>query len=702
MLNRFAVNLDRRHNRSGDRRRELLAGLFACFATLLSASGASSEAPPLSSIGQVRSLAPAEAAAGQPVRIRAVVTFHNSRPDCFVEDATGGIYVARPGASEPLTMGELVEIEGTTGAGDFAPIIREHKVRRLGPGSLPAPIEPTFEQLLAGREDSRWVEVRGVVRFVLDVRPSHVLIQLKMLDGKLDCYLYDWQEPELSQWVGAAVRLRGAVGGTFNQNRQLVAPRLFVHASTGVFIEAPAPEDPFAAPAQPVRSLITYTTAAGIRPRAKCRGVVTHQQPGHSLFIRDDTHGLYIQTRQTNRLAVGDRVEALGFPRMGVYTPLLEDAVFRRIGAGTNPAPTRISASDVLLGERDSDLVAVKAQLLETATGVQEQILVLQSGSLVFSAHLADKDFAPIRNGSQLEVTGVCLIQEVIDLDGTLEPSSFRMLLRTAGDIRVLQQPSIWTVPRLLWTLGGMAIVILAVLFWVWVLNRRVRQQTALIGQKLQREAALEERTRLAREIHDSLEQELAGITMQLDTAAAKLGTAPDMAARSLTLARQMIRRSQSEVHRSVWDLRSNALEFEGLDAALEKTAASLASGFRKITVQAPPEFPRLPGWMENHLLRIGQEALNNAVRHGEAKSITIELRIAANQLSMLIRDDGIGFDVQHPPTAQPGCFGLLGMHERAEKLGGQVTIRSQPGAGTDIEVSVPIPPTQQLTGSGL
>ena len=126
--------------------------------------------------------------------------------------------------------------------------------------------------------------------------------------------------------------------------------------------------------------------------------------------------------------------------------------------------------------------------------------------------------------GSELELTGVCLAQPVENWNPSLptQPESFQLLLRSADDVVVLQYPSWWTLVAPGWMLGIVSVVLLAGFAWVFVLDRRVRQQTDIIQQKIQREAVLEERTRIAREFHDTLEQELAAITIQLDTVSAQ------------------------------------------------------------------------------------------------------------------------------------------------------------------------------------
>ena len=181
--------------------------------------------------------------------------------------------------------------------------------------------------------------------------------------------------------------------------------------------------------------------------------------------------------------------------------------------------------------------------------------------------------------------------------------------------------------------LGIMSLILLAGLAWVVTLDRRVRQQTRIIQQKVRREGVLEERDRIAREFHDTLEQELAAITIQLDAVEAQLNGSPETARRLLGLARNMARRSLSEARRSVWDLRSHLLENSDLAAALTEMAAPLsaASGV-EIAVQSTGAPRKLPAVTEHNLLRIAQEALANALKHSGAKKIVVALNYESSR----------------------------------------------------------------------
>jgi signal transduction histidine kinase len=303
-----------------------------------------------------------------------------------------------------------------------------------------------------------------------------------------------------------------------------------------------------------------------------------------------------------------------------------------------------------------------------------------------------DSRINQLQNGSELELTGVCLAQPVENWNPSLpsHPEAFQLLLRSADDVVVLHRPSWWTLSRLCWMLGMLSVVLFAGFAWVFVLDRRVRQQTAIIQQKIQREAILEERTRIAREFHDTLEQELAAITIQLDTVAAQFNNAPGIARQLLELARTMSRRSLFEARRSVWDLRSHLLENSNLVTALSEVTKLMASSANlQIHVETSGEPRRLAATVENNLLRIAQEALANALKHARASHIIVKVNYEPNRVRLRICDDGVGFDTSSHATIYGGHFGLLDMSERAGKIGGTFSMISASGQGTEIVVAV-------------
>jgi signal transduction histidine kinase len=448
-------------------------------------------------------------------------------------------------------------------------------------------------------------------------------------------------------------------------------------------IEAPAPE-------VPVTSLLLFAPGTGAAHRVRVRGVVEYQQPGEALFLQVQGNGLRVLSRDNTRVAIGELVDVVGFPAVGETAPILEDAVLHRVGQTSPPRPIPLQL-DRPWEQFDAALVTTEAKLLDRQQRPDGLTLLLQNAGVFFSATLpagtAYGDLTSVPQNSNLNLTGVCLVES-----GGLwhTPQSFRILLRSPGDVRVLQTPSWWNLRHTLWILAATLGVLLFAFAWVVVLGRRVREQMRVIRQKLKHGAVLEERNRIARELHDNLEQELAGITMQLDLAADCFQQSPGLARQALDTARDMSRHSMVEARRSVWDLRCQMLEEGDLVFAIRQTVEPLVALENvnvEVSVHGLPM--RLPGQIEMNLLRIAQEAVANAVKHGQAKSVKIALQYGPDSVSLSVADNGRGFAAGEAlPT---GHFGLLDMRERAQSLQSHLIVESQPGRGTRVALEVPL-----------
>jgi len=158
-------------------------------------------------------------------------------------------------------------------------------------------------------------------------------------------------------------------------------------------------------------------------------------------------------------------------------------------------------------------------------------------------------------------------------------------------------------------------------------------------------------------------------------------------------MAQRMARHSLTEARRSVMDLRASVLEDQDLAAALQSGALLWTAGERvEVSVDVSGTSRPLPQAMEQHLLRIAQEAVTNILKHAHASKIWIKLHMETKKLYLRILDNGRGFEQRNIFSPLGGHFGLLGMRERAERLGGELHLASHPGEGTEVEVEVPLP----------
>jgi signal transduction histidine kinase len=199
----------------------------------------------------------------------------------------------------------------------------------------------------------------------------------------------------------------------------------------------------------------------------------------------------------------------------------------------------------------------------------------------------------------------------------------------------------------------------------------------------------IEERQRIAREFHDTLEQELAGLSLRLDAAVSRV---TDEKARDLLgQQRALLQRLQTETRDFVLDLRDPAADHAPPDKALASLLSHLqATTAIPLKLSVAGALPELPPLERNHLLRIAREAVHNAIKYSNANEVDVSLEQADGTLKLEVTDDGDGFEVAEAEKLE-GRFGMRGMRERAKKTGGRLEIRSEPGRGTKIEFTLPV-----------
>jgi PAS domain S-box-containing protein len=466
------------------------------------------EAPAaLMTAAEIRALTAAQAAAARPVSVRAVVTHVNEGGYyLFLQDETDGIYVDVFGARPPPTHpGDVALVEGVTAPGLFAPQIRLRRLTIVGKGPLPPARPSTYEELASGKLDSRLVSVTGAVR-AIGVEPPRADKQYRLVvslaaDGgtfEVRVHLANPTGMRMEGLIDATVTIAGVCGGIFNGKRQLIGVVLHAPDASAIVVTEAAPTlDPFAQGARAIASLFQFAPKGRESHRVRVDGTVTYRQSGGALYIWDGTAGMLVQTTQPDSLLVGDEVEVVGFPVMGEWTPILADAIFKRVHAGAPPAPVTTTAErEAGADGHDARLVTLEATLLDVVEHDRALTLALMADNVVFNAEVPaprTEGHLELERRSHLRLTGI----SVARADNVLKrPIGFKLLLRTTGDLQVLSRPPFWTFGRLLTGLASLAALCALVVVWVVVLRRRVREQTEIIRGQIQREATLEDRYR--------------------------------------------------------------------------------------------------------------------------------------------------------------------------------------------------------------
>ncbi len=666
----------------------------------------------LTSAAAVRSLSADEAATGRGVRIRGQLMFLAASGNAMVLlDRGEGIYVALPRAAERgFRLGDEIEVTGVSDDGDFAPILRGHQATRVGSGALPPPRPSSVAEINAGGLDAAWVELRGIVRACVPMPPPRLSggttaparesWRLTFAQGDDHMTVQVSGSINSAELVDAEVRLSAIVFNVHNAHRQFV--RAYVQVPDAAFIATvvAAPADPFVQPVQRLADVLRFSRDGFSGHRVHVRGIVTGHRDGQTLWIREGENGMRITSAQTGELRPGDEVDVAGFPDHGSYTPSLSDAVFRRLGGGPAPAP-RLLTGPAEIARHDANLVAIDATLRAVRTTDTTLTLVLDWQQREVHARplwAGDiPDAARWQPGSRLRVAGLCVAgqADVVRPTGLWRAEDLQLWLRSPADVTILQPAPWFTASRALTIFITLALAAVTALVLVALMARRklAQREEARKLAEVEFSAMLAERNRLARDIHDTLAQDLNAVSMQLELAknAARSGLG-DPAAVHVGTAHQIVRKCLAEARESIWNMRSHILEQHLLPEALRRVAEQLAAGATcTVRTEVHGEVRRLAPALENNLLRIGQEAVSNALRHARARTVDLALHFEPTRVRLVVSDDGVGFD----PAAVPATgshFGLRGMRERVTQMQGSLTFTSGSGSGTRLEVTIEAP----------
>jgi signal transduction histidine kinase len=546
--------------------------------------------------------------------------------------------------------------------------------------------------------DAQFVEIKGVVRQCWPAETNSDIwgIVLAADGGTIPVRIFLPQAPLVQ--VDAEVSVKAICFYQFNQKRQVLSSILQVPHGLKLEIEKLQPADPYAAPTQSSASLLQFAPNVPYGHRVHVHGIVTCSQPGSLVWIRDTSSGLRIQTRQQDHLEVGDELDVLGFPSYGTATPLLEDAIYQKVGKTTPPEPLNLTDPSGASDNQD-DLVSIQATLTEIHPIQDGVALSLEKSGKSFKAILRQPSDAPghpdWQPGTLVRVTGICTViyDDFRPVMGVWQPQSFQILLRSPADLKVIQPPPWWTAKHIIFLLGFIAVASLLASSVVLLLARRRLQEQARRRAMAESEfaAILAERNRLAREIHDTLAQGLTATSVQMQLMDKHTEGASEEMIHHLHLSQQLVRSSLKEARNSIWNMRSQVLESDNLAGALTNILKQMADGTELQTnVKVTGQARRLSPVIENNLLRVGQEAITNAAKHARAKHIQVTLQFGETKFTLKVLDDGCGFDAASPQSREGG-FGLVGMHERAVELKGELQVRTAPNQGTEISLQVPL-----------
>lgn len=567
------------------------------------------------------------------------------------------------------------------------------------------PIPVTAAQLLCGKHDYEFVRIEGAITDLFrDEDDQHYRFFIIQSDGYTiyaPSRTITASDATLRRLVGAQVSVCGTCDANLHPTnpRRQVPRTLYIWNLEDIKVLKPAPENPYAVDEIGDLSGLQPADLPHIGRRRTSGKVLAVWDRDKTLIMTRDGRIMRIELSEGPLPATDAFIETVGIPETDVYHVNLTRADWRP----TDPFPvperpvTNLTTRSILSdrygregfrAEFHGRTIRLRGIVRSLAT---KEFHLEDDGHLVpVDATSSQKALTALEVGCTVEVTGICVLNVESWRPSAPFPriKGFTLVPRTADDIAILSRPPWWTPQRLLTALGIIVLVLTVLLV--------LREQLGRIKTRLK----VNERTRLAVELHDSLAQNLSGITFEINAADRFADEDPAASRQHLNLASRILRSCREELRNCIWELRSRALEADRMDDAIRQTLTPhIGTAALRVRFNVPRRL--ISDNTAHALLRIVRELASNAVRHGHASQIRIAGALDEGRLLFSVADNGCGFDPESRPGIEEGHFGLQGVRERVEAQDGTMEIESHPGGGAKITIAMQLRTPEEESRNG-
>ncbi|MBR2839164.1 MAG: sensor histidine kinase [Kiritimatiellae bacterium] len=655
--------------------------------------------------------------------LEATVTFPCDRRcrTFAAEDETGSVILreisTRSTTSNPplpvLRRGDRIHVSGCTTRHETTGISSAEvkSLKILGHVQMPPPAPVPPDELRDPIWQNRFIRLRGTVQDAfhdeIDSNWNYIVIR----SGRETIYApftTDGTDGDrLKSIVDAEIEVEG-LNTPFNRgNRRMIGFMLHISGWDAIIVTKPAPTNPFGVPLLDANRDTSAAISSGIGRRRTKGRVLAVWHKDRILLRTKEGRIVRVDLSGGDPPEYGATIEAAGLPETDLYRLNLSRAIWRPAGETVEAEPKAESVTVGRLTTSESNIRGIQTAYHGKAIRMKGIVRSLPSpggdgrlglecdGQIVpVDASACPDAFDGVEIGCVLEVSGICLMET-----DNWRPSApfphvegFAIVVRTPDDIRILARPPWWTRGRLLSVIGTLLAALFGIFAWNRMLNRRAEQR----GKELAAEQVAHvtsdlkvyERTRLAVELHDSLSQNLTGVSLAIRAANQLADSDPDGMRKSLGLAAKSLDSCREELRNCLWDLRNMTLEESDMDEAIQRTLAPHV-GDARLAIRFNVPRDRLSDNTAHSILHMIRELASNAVRHGNATEIKVAGAIENDRLLFSVSDNGRGFDPENRPTVADGHFGLQGIQDRVDGFEGEMTVQSAPGKGAKITISI-------------
>ena len=704
----------------------LIAVIFQMFASMPTPASAASHAPTetgavIRTVATLAQMTDGIAEAGVSFDITATVTspVKTSTQAFVAEDSSGSTLFKRNQQRRfpQIRQGDIIRAQGRTQRQLQTNFIYAEieRIEIISHKPQSPPVDIDWTDIRNGKYDNRLVKVKGTVRdaFRDEIDRAWDYIQLQHGQESIFVCLMDNhdKEDDIQRLIGS----EATAVGIYTRNRgmrRMIGNTIYATGWSDFIVTKPAPTNPFDIPDlnEISHSALPNLNTVG---RRRTTGEVIAVWNGDRILLRTaDDSIVRVDLMDGNPPKYGDFVEVAGRPETDLYRLNLSRGIWRPFNdtgqKRSDEPPVDVTVRNLTMTEAGEPAfqtkyhgraIRMKGRVISVPPegGYNRIVMECDKEMVHVDAGSCPDAFKNVEVGCKISTSGTCLMNT-----GNWHPDApfphiegFSIIVRTPDDVKILAYPPWWTAGRLFAIIGALLGLLSGIFIWNRMLNRLAeRRGRELADEKLAHvtsDLKVYERTRLAVELHDSLSQNLTGVSLAIRAANRLADSDSDGMRNSLNVAAKALDSCRDELRNCLWDLRNQTLEETDMNEAIRQTLAPHIGDNTKLSVRFNVSRERLSDNTAHCILRIIRELVSNAVRHGGASAIKIAGSLEKDKLLFSVSDNGCGFDPDSRPNAADGHFGLQGIQDRVDGFEGELSIKSAPDAGAKVTVSIKV-----------